>query len=128
MEVAEYELLPHLLLSGALCIPTHLLVEWHLNALPPPRRLAGLALRLGFDELLKTGCATSDHGSGPRVIVHDDFDVNNAYAEVPDLAEIQRNHNGTWPAGCSKRPNCRARWRKLIEHANATAADSRRLP
>ena len=128
VEVAEYELLPHLLLSGALCIPTHLLVEWHLNALPPPRRLAGLALRLGFDELLKTGCATSDHGSGPRVIVHDDFDVNNAYAEVPDLAEIQRNHNGTWPAGCSKRPNCRARWRKLIEHANATAADSRRLP
>ncbi len=124
MEVAEYELLPHLLLSAALCIPTHLLVEWHLNALPPPRRLAGLALRLGFDELLKTGCATGDRGGGPRVIVHDEFEVNNAFAEVPDLAEIQRKHNGTWPAGCAKRPNCRHRWRQLIEHANATAAEA----
>ena len=124
VEVAEYDLLPHLLLSGALCIPTHLLVEWHLNALPPPRRLAGLALRLGFDELLKTGCATSDHGSGPRVTVHDDFDVNNEFAEVPGLAELHRRHNGTWPAGCSKRPNCRVRWRNLIEHAGATAAEA----
>ena len=124
VEVAEYDLLPHLLLSGALCIPTHLLVEWHLNALPPPRRLAGLALRLGFDELLKTGCATSDHGSGPRVTVHDDFDVNNEFADVPGLAELHRRHNGTWPVGCAKRPNCRVRWRNLIEHAGATAAEA----
>ena len=126
MEVAEYQydLLPHLLLSGALCIPTHLLIEWHLNALPPARRLAGLALRLGFDELLKTGCANSAHGTGPRVTVQDDFDVNNAYAVVPGLAEIQRNHSGTWPAGCAKRPHCRHKWRQLIEHANATDADA----
>ena len=124
VEVAEFDLLPHLLLSGALCVPTHLLVEWHLNALPPPRRLAGLALRHGLDELLKRGCATTSDGGGPRVIAHDDYLWNNLYAEVPGLAEIQRQHNGTWPAGCAngKRKTCWLQWRKLTEHADAKAA------
>ena len=123
VEAAEYDLMPHLLQSGALCRSTHLLVEWHLNSLPPPRRLTGLALRVAFDELLTTGCATSDYGSGPRLIVHEDYEMNNEYADVPGLAELQRHHNGTWPAGCARRPNCRSKmfkWRERIEHGSAT--------
>ena len=75
IEGAEYDLLPHLIVSGALCRATHLLVEWHLNKLPYSRRLRFLGLRLSFDELLTKGCQSSwaarrqANASFPRVIV-----------------------------------------------------------
>ena len=34
IEGAEFSLLPHLLMAGALCTVTHLRTEWHLNSLP----------------------------------------------------------------------------------------------
>lgn len=41
VESAEYDLLPRLLTSGALCLCDYILIEWHLNAVAPGKRLAG---------------------------------------------------------------------------------------
>ena len=57
VEGAEYDLLPHLLMTGALCRVTHLYMEWHLNIVSPERRLAALALRTALEHMLKSGCA-----------------------------------------------------------------------
>jgi len=43
-----------------------LLIEWHLATLEPQRRLAGLSMRLAFDDLLRDGCATP-----PVAVLHD---------------------------------------------------------
>ena len=90
IEAAEFELLPHLLLSGSLCRCHYFLFEWHLNSLPPARRLAGLHLRESIDGLLTRGCSTP-----PRRLLHDDFPRNNLFAIVPGLAELVDLHNGT---------------------------------
>jgi FkbM family methyltransferase len=112
IEGAEYDLLPHLIVSGALCRATHLLVEWHLNKLPYSRRLRFLGLRLAFDELLTKGCQSSwaarrqANASFPRVIAHDDYARNNFHAKVPGLEELLFAHNGTWPPDCSEHRVC----------------------
>lgn len=87
IEAGEYALLPHLLATGALCKVTHLIIEWHLNALPPSRRLAGLALRHSLDATLRDGCATP-----PRDIAHVEYTPNNG-APVEGLAQLVRAHS-----------------------------------
>ncbi len=90
--------MPHLIVSGALCRATHLLVEWHLNKLPYSRRLRFLGLRLAFDELLTKGCQSSwaarrqANASFPRVIAHDEYASNNFHAKVPGLEELLFAH------------------------------------
>jgi hypothetical protein len=79
VEGGEYELLPRLLVRGALCVVSVLRVEWHLNFRLPPKRLSGEALRLGLQSMLSTGCTGEREGrsSGPRlpsdVVVEDEL-------------------------------------------------------
>lgn len=87
VESFEYALLPYLLVQGRLCDVTYLLLEWHLNSLPLPRRLSGLGLRLSFHELLEQGCQTP-----PRAVHHDDFAANNVAVPVPGLDEVAVEH------------------------------------
>lgn len=106
-----------MLLSGALCRCDHILVEpvveWHLNTLPPARRLAGLHLREAFDDLLARGCRAP-----PRRILHDNFAPNNHYAHVPGLAALLALHNGSYlgapypPAGRRAKSELAARIRR----------------
>jgi FkbM family methyltransferase len=80
VEAAEYDLLPRLFMTGALCRCTFLLIEWHLNAMPPARRLRGMMLRNSFDEMLTRGC-----WKPPRLIVHDEDFLNNFGEALPEL-------------------------------------------
>ena len=83
VEAAEYDLLPRLLITGALCRCTFLIVEWHLNALPPARKLEGVLLRNAFDGLLARGCFRP-----PRLIIHDEDFLNNFGEPIPGLGEL----------------------------------------
>ena len=83
VEAAEYDVLPRLLITGALCRCTFLVVEWHLNALPPGRRLEGMLLRNAFDKLLARGCFRP-----PRLIIHDEDFLNNFGEAIPGLNEL----------------------------------------
>ena len=87
VEAAEYDLLPRLLITGALCRCTFLLVEWHLNALPPERKLEGVLLRNAFDGLLARGCVRP-----PRLIIHDEDFLNNFGEAIPGLGELAARH------------------------------------
>ena len=95
VEGHEYELLPWLLAHGALCRTRYLLQEWHLNTVPPQRRLAGLGLRLSFHSLLEHGCATP-----PAAVYHDEFTPNNFGMAVPGLSRVAAERS-KW-AGRSK--------------------------
>ena len=88
VEGAEYRLIPHLLVTGALCLPTHLLLEWHLNSVPERERLAALAQRLSLPAALDA-CATP-----PRALVNDDEAQNNLYTRVPGLDALATLHEG----------------------------------
>lgn len=66
VEGAEFQLLPTLLLSGALCLLTHIHVEWHFPTLASAAwnasardTAAGVGLRMAFEQLLQQGCASS---------------------------------------------------------------------
>ena len=85
VEGGEYALLPWLLTTGALCRVRHLLVEWHLNALPPHERLSGLGLRHGLDRLLRTGCANPESSWH---VEHDEYSKNNVGEPVTGLFEV----------------------------------------
>lgn len=87
VEASEYELLPWLLMQGALCRVSHLLIEWHLNKVTPEARLAALSLRLSLQTLLAHGCLAP-----PRRIHHDEFAPNNQAAPVPGLRELSVRH------------------------------------
>lgn len=92
VEAAEYEVLPHLLLSGVACSVRYWFIEWHYNALPPKRRLAGVLLRQSVDELISRGCPE------PTVIEHDDAVVNND-GRVPGLTALAaeyQNRSALW--------------------------------
>ena len=91
VEGAEYALLARLLLTGALCRVRHLLIEWHLNALPPSERLAGLGLRTAFDALLRDGCIKGDAWQ----IEHDEYPDNNRGEPVDGLADLCARKNAT---------------------------------
>lgn len=87
VEAAEYDVLPRLLFTGALCRCTFLLIEWHLNALPAERKLQGMLLRNALDELLARGCVRP-----PRLIIHDEDFLNNYGDPIPGLAELAARH------------------------------------
>ena len=91
IEAAEFDVLPHLLARGALCSIDYLIIEWHLNALPSERRLAGLGLRLSIADTLRHGCPPRPGRSPPRV-QHADDPSNNLYVEVPGLREELQRH------------------------------------
>ena len=103
VEGAEYQLLPRLLVTGMLCRCSHLLLEWHLNKVPPAQRLAGLALRHSLEATLQSGC-----GRLPQMVLHDEccaYDSpefalhphwSNNDGHVPGLAQLlgrQRREN-----------------------------------
>ena len=90
VEGAEFELLPHLVASGVLCRAHLILVEWHLNSLPPAERLAGLGLRLSLAATLRHGCVP--HGP---VVVNEGAPTNNWEQAVPGLWDVALLHNGT---------------------------------
>ena len=91
VEGAEYQLLPHLLTHGALCLPTHLIVEWHLNYMQPEKRLAALSLRLSLNATLRSGCAR------PPILVHEEDWHNNRWRPVPGLTTLVAAHNSERP-------------------------------
>jgi len=84
VEGAEFDILPHLLVRGSLCLVDHILIEWHVNAMPAERRLSGVGLRLALDDALAHGCPA---GMKPRTVEHEvPFDTNGGLA-VPGLPE-----------------------------------------
>jgi FkbM family methyltransferase len=82
VEGAEYEVLPSLLQSGALCAVDYLRVEWHLNALPPQHRLAGLGLQHSLEWLLHH--CPRDGGRPPPHVTYDLWPPNNDQ-QIPGL-------------------------------------------
>ena len=93
VEAAEYSVLPHLLLSGALCRVSHLFVEWHLLRVPDEARLAALGLRLALEETLRRGCRARRR-AGTRVLVYHDELQLNKHVAVPGLERRFRFHHG----------------------------------
>jgi len=89
IEAGEYDLLPYLMISGALCLVSHLHVEWHLNALPSARRLEGLALQLSLRSNLQIGCK----GQSPTLVTHEMLPHNNWHLQVDGLSEEASKHN-----------------------------------
>ena len=87
IEAAEYDLLPRLLITGALCRCTFLLIEWHLNALPPERKLQGVMLRNALEDLLARGCFKP-----PKLIIHDEDFLNNFGEPIPRLDQLAARH------------------------------------
>ena len=77
VEGSEYDLLPKLLGSNALCRVRFLLVEWHLKLIAPSKREAGLALKTALASILAGSCSL------PPRVVHDDIPTNNANLDIP---------------------------------------------
>ena len=101
IEAAEYDVLPRLLVTGALCRVDYLLLEWHLNALQPTRRFAGFALRHTIESLLRAGCVTP-----PKLVYHDEYFTNN-FGHVPKLEDMARRHSKSskiWDAPKEREP------------------------
>ena len=119
VEASEYALLPKLLVSGALCGVSHILVEWHLNALPAERRLTGLALRLAFDSLLSHGC--TNRPTPVPVVQHDEDKLNNFGERVPGLAELLQRHEPPDTAYKAARPFA-------LAHEQSAATSGRSAP
>ena len=95
VEGEEFNLIPWLLTRGILCRLSYLVIEWHLNRVPPPKRLAALGVRLSFNSLLQIGC---DHP--PIAVHHDDFQANNLAVPVPGIQRVAMEHS-SW-AGKTK--------------------------
>lgn len=89
---AEYELLPWLFARGALCRLRFLIIEWHLNQLPPHKRISALAIRLSLHSLLQEGCETP-----PELIEHDEPWESNLMVAVPGLYKLASAHS--YPTG-----------------------------
>ena len=119
VEAAEYDLLPKLIVSGALCMATHLFVEWHLNAISPPRRLQALALRHSLGSLLSGGCAALRPGRPPPIVEHDEDAGNNFGQAVPGLAGLQAQHQPTTRDYAETRPYALAHAETLVQPAAA---------
>ena len=104
VEGAEYTLLPHLLRTGALCNISHLIIEWHLNALPPEERLAALGQKLSLQRTVSSACGA---GRAPH-IAHAGWIGNNEGALVPGLSKEASLHSGG--AGGHFRADFKSRW------------------
>ena len=87
VEGAEYELLPHLLVTGALCVLDFLVIDWHLNSLPADRRLAGLGLRHSLGATVRGGCKGSQ-----LKVEHEEFRPINFGKPVPGLLNETVRH------------------------------------
>ena len=81
IEGSEYELLSHLMTDRLLCHLDFLLIEWHLNAMPPQHRLACLGLRWYLNFHVQSIC------KGTTRIYHSEWNGNNIGAPVPGLTE-----------------------------------------
>ena len=86
IEGAEYEVLPRLVMTGALCLVHDLHVEWHMARINASRRLASLGLRLTLADTLERGCPRS---SWPRRFLYEEGQNNRA--PVPGLLERVRD-------------------------------------
>lgn len=103
VEGAEYSVLSRLLATSALCAVSHLHIEWHLNAVPPKERLAGLGLRLSLESMLNRGCEVP-----PRALANEES-VNNNLEPVPGLRkELQKRDN--WTANLENGSGRTRRW------------------
>ena len=97
IEGGEYRLIPTLIRRGTFCGLSHIIVEWHLNAMPPRHRLSCLGLRLSFDWLVRNSCEQD------IFIAHSEYFVNNEFEHVPGLwREVQRHNRSAHPLGLSE--------------------------
>ena len=96
VEGGEAQLLPWLLVTGALCHARYLRIEWHLNGLPPKQRLGALALKLGLHDLLSKGCPTAAGApaevNGTIIVEHEEYRSINFGEEVPGLLDEAVRH------------------------------------
>jgi hypothetical protein len=70
IEGAEFEVVPHLLVSGALCRVSHLHIEWHATTLLSRGDEAvamALGQRLALQHLVRSGCRGSSSNLGIRI-------------------------------------------------------------
>lgn len=99
IEGSEYRLIPSLIRLGTFCELSHLIVEWHLNAMPPKQRLTCLGLRLSFDWMVRMSCGRNIS------IAHSEYFANNEFEHIPGLwREALRHDRSTHPVGRSKSP------------------------
>ena len=91
VESAEYELLPHLIAEHALCGIRYLHIEWHLDALPEEKRLAGLGLTLSIHHLLQASCTRANE-TAPALIVSEESPSNNGL-HIPRLRALAKQHS-----------------------------------
>lgn len=91
VEGAEYNLLPHLLVRGALCQLDYLVIDWHLNSLPEARRFAGLGLRHSLGATAREACR-----GRALEIEHEEFRPINFGKPVPGLLNetVRHVHEG----------------------------------
>ena len=124
VEGAEYDLLPHLLVRGALCLVDFLVIDWHLNSLPEARRLAGIGLRHSLGATVRGACT-----GRALQIEHEEFRPINVSRASQTwvwrshwlLLTVPSNHLAVWNAraGAAQRdrtPHARGR------HARRAAA------
>jgi len=93
IESSEYAVLPHLVSQGALCGVRYLHIEWHIDALPPEERLAGLGVMMSLEHVLRIGC-TGLGGTAPKLIVREQA-LKKRELHVPGLGELLQRHAGS---------------------------------
>ena len=83
VEGAEFDVMPQLIKTHALCRTRFLLIEWHIRTLPEARRAAGLAMKEALSGILSATCLL------PPLLVHDNIPLNNHLApDTPGLDAV----------------------------------------
>lgn len=86
VESSEYEVIPHLIAHGALCGVRYLHVEWHLDGLPPEKRLAGLTVMVSLEHMLQITCAA--HGRTAPVLVVREQSIKKRGLYAPGVGDL----------------------------------------
>ena len=99
IEGGEAQLLPQLLVSGALCTVSYLRVEYHLNAQPDAQRLGLVALKHSLRSSIAHGCSESRYykAFGPPA-------DRGVVVESEEYRALPQRHRRTAPS--SRRMQC----------------------
>uniref|UniRef100_A0A7S4C0H1 Methyltransferase FkbM domain-containing protein n=1 Tax=Chrysotila carterae TaxID=13221 RepID=A0A7S4C0H1_CHRCT len=98
IEGAEYDLLPSLIASGALCPVDYFLIEWHLQVVNETKRLEAVGLRLALAHIVERSCPPR---AQRRVFEHDELH-NNRHQYVRGLWSRAIFHNDAPPRNITR--------------------------
>ena len=88
IEGGEYDVLPRLLGTRALCRVRFLLIEWHLKKAPLEKRVAGLHILAALRQILESSCRP---GPAP-VVVYDEMPMLNDNVTLPGDRRVGDHH------------------------------------